>query len=101
MMTDVIPGSARLRGLKLIVAAAAVYFVLHLLGFQKLFENDAEGIGALLQIIGTLYSVVYALASYVIQGQFAAAERGIQKEKGRLKGGDLFSQRLNASLREH
>ncbi len=45
MMTEVIPGSARLRGAKIIAAAAALYFVLHLLGFQKLFENDSEGIG--------------------------------------------------------
>jgi len=100
MMTDVIPGSARLRGLKLIVAAAAVYFVLHLLGFQKLFENDAEGIGALLQIIGTLYSVVYAFAIYVIWGQFASVENEIQKESGTLKDLLLFSQRLKESLRE-
>jgi hypothetical protein len=33
--------------------------VLRLAGFRQLFVNDAEGMGALLEIIGTLYSVVY------------------------------------------
>jgi hypothetical protein len=33
-----------------------------------LFVDDSEGISALLQIIGTLYSVVYAFATYVIWG---------------------------------
>jgi len=37
-----------------------------LLASQKLFRDDAEGVGALMQIIGTLYSVLYAFATYVI-----------------------------------
>ncbi|HTC57667.1 MAG TPA: hypothetical protein VK706_14720 [Candidatus Sulfotelmatobacter sp.] len=100
MMLDVIPGTARLRGVKLIAGAVALYFALHLLGFQKLFENDAEGIGALLQIIGTLYSVVYAFAIYVIWGQFTSVENEIQKESGALKDLLLFSQRLRETVRE-
>jgi hypothetical protein len=99
-MTEVIPGSARLRGARIIAAAAALYFVLHLLGFQKLFENDSEGIGALLQIIGTLYSVVYAFGIYVIWGQFTSVENEIQKESGALKDLLLFSQRLKETVRE-
>jgi hypothetical protein len=43
--------------------AAAIYVLLRLAGFHKLFADDPEGIGALLQIIGTLYSVVYAFAT--------------------------------------
>jgi hypothetical protein len=97
---DIIPVSARLRGAKLIAAAAALYFVLRLLGFHKLFDNDAEGIGALLQIIGTLYSVVYAFAIYVIWGQFASVENEVQKESGALKDLILFSQRLKETVRE-
>jgi hypothetical protein len=100
MMPETIPASVRLRGAKIIAAAAAFYFVLHLLGFQKLFENDAEGIGALLQIIGTLYSVVYAFAIYVIWGQFTSVENEIQKESGALKDLLLFSQRLKETVRE-
>src|SRR5580698_5392007 len=100
MMPETIPASVRLRGAKIIAAAAAFYLVLHLLGFQKLFENDAEGIGALLQIIGTLYSVVYAFAIYVIWGQFASVENEIQKESGALKDLLLFSQRFKEPVRE-
>jgi hypothetical protein len=82
---DVIPAAARLRGAKMIVGAVALYFVLRWVGFHKLFENDAEGIGALLQIIGTLYSVVCAFAIYVIWGQFTSVETEILKESGALK----------------
>jgi RsiW-degrading membrane proteinase PrsW (M82 family) len=82
---QLIPGAARLRRAKIIAGAAILYAILRLVGFHKLFENDAEGIGALLQIIGTLYSVVYAFAIYVIWGQFTAVESEIQKESGALK----------------
>ncbi len=100
MMPDVIPGTARLRGAKMIAGAAALYLVLRIVGFHKFFENDAEGIGALLQIIGTLYSVVYAFAIYVIWGQFTSVENEIQKESGALKDLLLFSQRLKETVRE-
>jgi hypothetical protein len=70
------------------------------MGFQKLFENDAEELGALLKIIGTLYSVVYAFAIYVIWGQFTSVENEIQKESGALKDLLLFSQRLKETIRE-
>jgi RsiW-degrading membrane proteinase PrsW (M82 family) len=97
---DVIPGIARLRGAKMIAGAAALYFVLRLIGFHKFFENDGEGIGALLQIIGTLYSVVYAFAIYVIWGQFTSVESEIQKESGALKDLVLFSRPLKETMRE-
>ncbi len=97
---EVIPGPTRLRGLEMIAGAAALYFVLRLLGFHKLFGNDAEGIGTLLQIIGTLYSVVYAFAIYVIWGQFTSVENEILKESGALKDLLVFSQRLKETARE-
>jgi hypothetical protein len=50
-MADVIPGTARLRGTKLIAGAAMLSLVLRVIGFHKFFENDAEGIGALLQAL--------------------------------------------------
>jgi hypothetical protein len=100
MMPEVIPGAARLRGVKLMAGAVVLYLILRMTGFHKLFENDAEGIGALLQIIGTLYSVVYAFAIYVIWGQFTAVENEIQKESGALKDLLLFSQRLKETVRE-
>jgi len=80
--------------------AAVVYLGLRLVGFHALFASDAEGIGALLQIIGTLYSVVYAFATYVIWGQFTSVENEIRKESGALKDLLLFSHRLKDAARE-
>jgi hypothetical protein len=100
MTIDVIPATARLRGTKFVAAAMALYFILRVAGFHKFFENDAEGVGALLQIVGTLYSVVYAFAIYVIWGQFTSVENEIQKESGALKDLLLFSQKLKETTRE-
>ena len=82
------------------IAAAALYLVLRLAGFHKFFENDAEGVGALLGIIGTLYSVVYAFATFVIWGQFAGVEDDIQKESGTLKDLIQFSRGLKEATRD-
>src|SRR3984893_13658759 len=84
----------------MMAVAAGVYWVLRFAGFRQLFVNDAEGMGALLEIIGTLYSVVYAFATYVIWGQFAAVENEIQKESGALKDLVLFSKRLKETTRD-
>ena len=97
---SIIPGTTRLRGAKMIIGAAALYLALRLAGFHKLFQNDAEGIGVLLQIIGTLYSVVYAFAIYVIWGQFTSVENQILKESGALKDLLVFSQSLKETARE-
>jgi len=97
---DVVPSATRSRGSRLMLAAAVIYLALHLAGFHKLFAEDAEGIGALLQIIGTLYSVVYAFATYVIWGQFAAVENEILKESGALKDLMLFSTALKEATRD-
>lgn len=99
-MMEVIPGSVRFRGFKTIAAAMAFYLALRLAGFHRFFVNDTEGIGALLQIVGTLYSVVYAFAIYVIWGQFTAVEDEILKESGALKDLLLFSQRWKDAARE-
>ena len=53
-----------------------------------------------MQIIGTLYSVLYAFATYVIWGQFTAVENEIQKESGALKDLLLFSNRMKPNTRE-
>ena len=54
----------------------------------------------MLQIIVTLYSVVYAFAIYVIWGQFTSVENEILKESGALKDLLVFSQRWNEKNRE-
>jgi hypothetical protein len=84
----------------MMAVAAGVYLVLRLAGFHQLFVNDAEGMGALLEIIGTLSSVVYAFATYVIWGQFAAVENEILKESGALKDLILFSKGLKEATRD-
>ena len=97
---NVIPGSILASCAKLLVVVAAVYLILQVAGFQRLFRDDSEGVGALLQIIGTLYSVLYAFATYVIWGQFTAVENEILKESGALKELLLFSRPLRENLRE-
>ena len=97
---DIIPRKTLARGFWMMALAAIIYLVLRVIGFHRLFSNDAEGIGALLQIIGTLYSVVYAFATYVIWGQFAAVENEILKEAGALKDLILFSKGLKESARD-
>ena len=51
---DIIPRTTRLRGAKMIIGAAALYLALRLAGLHNLFQNDAEGMGVPVQIIGTL-----------------------------------------------
>src|ERR1700751_5582780 len=97
---EVVPSTTRFRGARFMLGAAAAYLALRLAGFHKLFADDAEGIGALLQIVGTLYSVVYAFATYVIWGQFAAVENEILKESGALKDLILFSKALKENTRD-
>lgn len=97
---EIVPSDIRSRGLGLMAAAGLAYLALRLAGFHKLFAEDAEGIGALLEIIGTLYSVVYAFATYVIWGQFAAVENEILKESGALKDLILFSKGLKEATRD-
>ena len=99
-MIEAIPLSTRVRGAQLMAAAAAAYVALRVAGFHRLFADDGEGLGALLQIIGTLYSVVYAFATYVIWGQFAAVENEILKESGALKDLILFSKGLKEATRD-
>lgn len=97
---EVVPASTRARGIQLMMAAAAIYLALDFIGIHKLFAADSEGLAALLAIIGTLYSVVYAFATYVIWGQFAAVENEILKESGALKDLILFSKALKEATRD-
>lgn len=96
----VIPSETIARCTRILFGLAALYALLWFMGFQKLFGNDAEGIAALLEIIGTLYSVLYAFATYVIWGQFTAVENEILKESGALKDLLLFSNRLKDAVRD-
>jgi len=97
---DFIPGEVRLRSFKIFAVAAGLYLALHFTGTQALFAGDADGIGALIHIIGTLYSVLYAFATYVIWGQFTAVENEILKESGSLKNLLVFSRPLAEKERD-
>jgi len=97
---DVIPGAVGLRCIKIVFFLSAVFAVLWLAGFQRLFQSDSEGLSALIQIIGTLYSVLYAFATYVIWGQFSSVENEILKESGALKDLLLFSSPLKEPMRD-
>ena len=89
------------RCVKTFALSAGVYLILTGIGFHRQLAGDSEGIGALLQIIGTLYSILYAFATYVIWGQFTAVESEILKESAALQHQlALFSQPLKASVRE-
>jgi len=91
---------ARVRWAKIVALGAALYLFLQLIGVHRLLIDDAEGIGTLLQIIGTLYSVLYAFATYVIWGQFTAVESEILKESGSLKDLMVFSRPLPDKIRD-
>jgi hypothetical protein len=98
--TEIVPAKIRFRGAQLVLLAAVLYLVFRLAGFHKFTENDSEGIGTLVQLVGTLYSVVYAFAIYVIWGQFTSVESEIQKETGALKDLLVFSRPLKDAMRE-
>lgn len=97
---QVIPHETRFRALQWMALAAVLYLVLRLVTSHRFFWNDSEGIGALLEILGTLYSVVYAFATYVIWGQFAEVEDEIVNEAGALKNLVLFSRELPDAARD-
>lgn len=99
-IVDLVPQAALTRCAKLLAITGVLYMALIAIGFHHLYQDDTEGIGALLQIIGTLYSVLYAFATYVIWGQFTAVENEIRKESGALKDLILFSVRLKETARE-
>jgi hypothetical protein len=97
---EFIPETVRFRWVKIFIVAAGFYLLLRAVGTQQLLLNDGEGIAALLQIIGTLYSVLYAFATYVIWGQFTAVENEILKESGSLKDLLVFSLPLPEKMRD-
>lgn len=97
---EVVPLEVRWRWLRLCAVVAGVNVVLRVFGFYAWLVPDADGIGALLELIGTLYSVLYAFATYVIWGQFTAVENEILKESGSLKDLIVFSRSLPERVRD-
>ena len=100
MTLDILSQNAIRRCLHLLLVTVGIYIVLNIMALQRLFQQDAEGAAALLAVVGTLYSVLYAFATYVIWGQYSAVESEILKEAGALKNLMLFSQPLKPDVRE-
>jgi hypothetical protein len=96
----IIPNEVRSACVRVLVLSCGAYAVLSIAGFHGLFAGDAEGIAAILAIIGTLFSVLYAFATYVIWGQFTAVESQIQQEAGALKDLVSFSHELPENVRD-
>jgi hypothetical protein len=99
-LTELIPAEARVQWFKIFIVTIGLYGLLRLMEAPKFLHDDAEGIAALLQIVGTLYSVLYAFATYVIWGQFTAVENEILKESGSLKDLLIFSRPLPDKTRD-
>ncbi|HEX7286318.1 MAG TPA: hypothetical protein VF532_09055 [Candidatus Angelobacter sp.] len=97
---EFIPTEVRLSFVRVFLCVVVAYVVLRSIGFHTLFLSDTEGISALLLLIGTLYSVLYAFATYVIWGQFTAVENEILKESGALKDLLVFSRPLPERVRD-
>ena len=91
---DLLPPDTPGRVVKVVLPAGIVYVFLRLAGVENIFGGDAEGVGVLLQVIGTLFSVLYAFATYVIWGQYTAVESEIVKEAGALNDLIVFSSGL-------
>ena len=66
-------------GLQL-AAAAALYWRWHTSGLHQITEGEAEGIGTLILLIGSVYAVIFAFVIYVIWGQFTDVENFMMRE---------------------
>jgi hypothetical protein len=97
---EFIPNDVRFLFVKVFLGVVGAYLLLRNTGFHTLFLSDAEGISALLLLIGTLYSVLFAFATYVIWGQFTAVENEIRKESSALKDLLVFSRPLPDKVRD-
>src|SRR5690242_8102549 len=78
-----------------LVLGLAAYGVLRGIGIHDLTKHDAEGVSALLQLVGSIYAVLLAFAIFVIWGQFTEVENLVTRECGALDDLLRFSEHLN------
>jgi hypothetical protein len=95
-----IPSETTGRFVKLLALTIGAYAVIRVSALQQWFFADAEAFTGLIHISGTLYSVLYAFATYVIWGQFVAVENEILNESGALKDLVVFSRPLKDAERD-
>jgi Protein of unknown function (DUF4239) len=79
----------------LLVVSAAAYWLARQAHVDRFTAADAEGINALLTLIGGIYAVVFAFVIFVIWGQFTAVEDATLRECGSLNELLRFSRYLN------
>jgi hypothetical protein len=78
-----------------LIAAAAFYVIGVRSGLHTITGPDAEGIGILILLIGSVYAVMFAFVIYVIWGQFTEVETFMMRECKSLKELLRFSDLLN------
>jgi hypothetical protein len=80
-----------------LVAATFVYSLLRNAGFYGFTAPEAEGLGTMLLLVGSIYAVIYAFAIFVIWGQFNDVENLVMRECHSLN--DLLSALAVISIR--
>ncbi len=78
-----------------LVAAICSYLLLRSIGLHNFTAPEAEGVGTLILLIGSIYAVVFAFAIFVIWGQFNEVENLVTRECGSLSELLRFSRNLN------
>ena len=63
-----------------LVAATFAYSLLRNAGFYGFTAPEAEGLGTMLLLVGSIYAVIYAFAIFVIWGQFNDVENLVMRE---------------------
>src|SRR5712691_3050273 len=63
-----------------LVAAVFAYSLLRNAGFYGFTAPEAEGLGTMLLLVGSIYAVIYAFAIFVIWGQFNDVENLVMRE---------------------
>src|SRR5260221_1305914 len=63
-----------------LVAAVFAYSLLRNAGFYGFTAPEAEGLGTMLLLVGSIYAVIYAFAIFVIWGQFNDVAQGSEWE---------------------
>ena len=78
-----------------LAAATFVYSLLRNAGFYSFTAPEAEGLGTMLLLVGSIYAVIYAFAIFVIWGQFNDVENLVMRECHSLNDLIRFSRYLN------
>src|SRR5260370_22393140 len=78
-----------------LVAATFAYSFLRNIGFYGFSAPEAEGLGTMLLLVGSIYAVIYAFAIFVIWGQFNDVENLVMRECHSLNDLLRFGRYLN------